>query len=35
MPDKGWNVLLRLYEPLEPWFDKSRKPGDIKSANQG
>jgi len=27
---KGWNVLLRLYGPLEPWFDKSWKPGDIE-----
>jgi hypothetical protein len=26
MPGKGWNVLLRLYGPLEPWFDKSWKP---------
>jgi hypothetical protein len=30
MPDKGWNILLRLYGPLEPWFDKSWKPGDIE-----
>jgi hypothetical protein len=30
MPGKGWNVLLRLYRPLEPWFDKSWKPGDIE-----
>ncbi len=29
-PGKGWNVLLRLYGPLEPWFDKSWKPGDIE-----
>lgn len=29
MPDKGWNTLLRLYGPLEPWFDKTWKPGDI------
>ena len=27
---KGWNVILRLYGPLEPWFDKSWKPGDIE-----
>lgn len=27
---KGWNVLLRLYGPLEPWFDKSWKPGDFE-----
>ena len=30
MPGKGWNVLLRLYGPLEPWFDKTWKPGDIE-----
>jgi hypothetical protein len=30
MPGKGWNVVLRLYGPLEPWFDKSWKPGDIE-----
>lgn len=27
--DKGWFVLLRLYGPLESWFDGSWKPGDI------
>jgi hypothetical protein len=30
MPRKGFNVLLRLYGPLEPWFDKSWKPGDLE-----
>lgn len=30
MPGKGWNVLLRLYGPLEPWFDKSWKAGDFE-----
>jgi hypothetical protein len=30
MPGKGWNALLRLYGPLEPWFDKSWKPGDFE-----
>src|SRR5215471_5869116 len=29
-PGKGWNVLLRLYGPLEPRFDKTWKPGDIE-----
>ena len=32
MPGKGWNVLLRLYGPLKPWFDKSWKSGDIEPA---
>jgi hypothetical protein len=30
MPGKGWNVTLRLYGPLEPWFDKTWKPGDVE-----
>ena len=30
MPGKGWNTLLRLYGPLQPWFDKSWKPGDFE-----
>ena len=28
VPGKGWNMLLRLYGPLAPWFDKSWRPGD-------
>jgi hypothetical protein len=28
---KGWNVLLRLYSPLEPFFTKSWKPGEIEA----
>jgi hypothetical protein len=32
MPDKGYSVALRLYGPLEPWFDKSWKPGDLQPA---
>jgi hypothetical protein len=30
VPNKGWNVLLRLYGPLEPWFDKTWKPGEFE-----
>ena len=30
IPGKGWNVLLRLHGPLETWFDKSWKPGDLE-----
>lgn len=30
MPGKSFNVLLRLYGPLEPWFDKTWKPGDFE-----
>ncbi len=29
VPGKGLNALLRFYGPLEPWFDKSWKPGDF------
>jgi hypothetical protein len=29
-PGKGWNTLMRLYGPLEPWFDKTWKPGDFE-----
>ena len=28
VPGKGWNMLFRLYGPLKPWFDKTRRPGD-------
>ena len=30
MPDKSFFVLLRLYGPLQPWFDKTWKPGDFE-----
>jgi len=29
-PGKGWNMILRLYYPQEPLFNKSWKPGDIE-----
>jgi len=29
-PGRGYNVLLRLYGPLEPWFDKTWRPGDLE-----
>jgi hypothetical protein len=32
-PGKGWNAILRLYGPLQPWFDKSWKPGDFELVN--
>jgi hypothetical protein len=25
---RGWNMMFRLYGPLEPWFDKTWRPGD-------
>jgi hypothetical protein len=30
VPGKGWFMLLRLYGPLDPWFNKTWKPGDIE-----
>jgi len=30
IPGKGWNTLLRLYGPLESWFDKTWRPGEIE-----
>jgi len=30
VPGKSWFVYFRLYSPLEPWFDKSWRPGDIE-----
>jgi hypothetical protein len=30
MPGKGWFVILRLYSPLQPFFDKSWRPGEIE-----
>lgn len=30
MPGKGWNTIFRLYSPLEPWFDKTWRPGEIE-----
>ena len=33
MPGKGWNVILRLYGPLEPWLKLTWKPGDIELVN--
>ena len=30
VPGKGWNTILRLYGPFEPWFDKNWRPGEIE-----
>jgi hypothetical protein len=32
-PNKGWFTLLRLYSPLEPFFDKSWRPSEIELVN--
>ncbi|MFC5068359.1 DUF1254 domain-containing protein [Flaviflagellibacter deserti] len=31
MPDKGWFVCLRLYSPLEPFFDRSWRISEIEA----
>jgi hypothetical protein len=30
VPSKGWYTILRLYGPLESWFDKTWRPGEIE-----
>ncbi len=30
VPGRGWNTILRLYGPLEPWFNKTWRPGEIE-----
>ncbi len=30
LPGKSFNVMYRMYEPLEPWFDKTWKLGDFE-----
>ncbi len=30
IPGKGWFTILRLYGPLEPWFDKTWRPEEIE-----
>ena len=33
VPGKGWFILLRLYGPLEAWFDHTWRPSDIEPVN--
>jgi hypothetical protein len=30
VPGKGWFTIFRLYGPLEPWFDKTWRPGEME-----
>ena len=30
VPGKGWFAIFRLYGPLDPWFDKKWRPGEIE-----
>jgi hypothetical protein len=32
VPGKGWWIILRLYNPLQPFFDKSWRPSEIEPA---
>ena len=31
IPKQKWYMVLNLYEPLESWFDKTWKPGEIEN----
>jgi hypothetical protein len=33
VPGKGWFGIFRLYGPLEPWFEKTWRPGEIEQVN--
>jgi hypothetical protein len=30
VPGKSWFIILRMYGPLEPWIDKTWRPGEIE-----
>ena len=30
IPGEAWFTILRLYGPLEPWFNKTWRPGEIE-----
>jgi len=30
IPGKGWNMLFRLFGPLESWFDKTWRVGEVE-----
>jgi len=34
LPGKSWFIILRMYGPLEPWIDKTWRPGEIKLVNE-
>ncbi|MCZ2523635.1 DUF1254 domain-containing protein [Streptomyces sp. HB2AG] len=34
VPGRGWFVALRLYSPLQPFFDKTWRPGEIEEAGR-
>jgi hypothetical protein len=34
VPGKSWWIILRLYGPLEPWFDRTWRPGEINEVTR-
>jgi hypothetical protein len=32
VPGKSWFTILRLYGPLQAWFDQTWRPGEIEPA---
>jgi hypothetical protein len=34
VPGKGWFLILRLYGPLQSWFDESWRPGEVEELRQ-
>jgi hypothetical protein len=34
VPGKGWFAILRLYGPLEPWFDQTWRPGEFERIDE-
>jgi len=30
VPGKGWSTILRLYGPLEAWYNKTWRPGEVE-----
>jgi hypothetical protein len=33
-PGKGWSAILRLYGPLQSWFDQTWRPGEIEPLSE-
>ena len=32
IPAKSWFIIVRMYGPLEPWLDKTWRPGELELA---
>jgi len=35
VPGKGWFSILRLYGPLDAWFDQTWRPGEFERIDGG